>query len=155
MDIFGSQSTPGCVLNEQIARQVYQVLPEQGPIMVIMDRKGNCWPSDSERFAKLNISEVFLRELGAKIDDGDEPVVSQGDGYGLVAAQLATDRTNCGYVMLIFPQYGPETTLANSDLIELVLSQLGLIARLIEKNNFFSGRAARSHETDIRCAHSS
>jgi hypothetical protein len=143
MDIFGSQSTPGCVLNEQIARQVYQVLPEQGPIMVIMDRKGNCWPSDSDRFAAVNIGEVYLRELCAKIDDGDEPIVAHHDGYGVIAASLATERTDCGFVIIILPQHSPEATLADGDMIELVFNQLGLIARLIEKNNLLYERQVR------------
>jgi hypothetical protein len=135
MDIHEPLSSPGFMLNEQIARQVFEVLPEQGPIMLIMDRDGNSWPSDSERFAKLNISESFLKELGAKIDDGAEPVVTQANDCSIVAAQLATERSNCGYVIVALPQYSPESTLINIDLIEMLLNQLGLVAKLIEKNN--------------------
>jgi len=135
MDIYDSLFSQGCMLNEQIARQIFDVLPERGPIMVIMDREGNCWPSDSEEFSKLNISESFLRELCAKIDDGAEPVVTQADDSGIVATQLATERTNCGYVIIVLPQYSPESTLINIDLIEVLLNQTGLIARLIENNN--------------------
>jgi len=135
MDIYESLSSPGFVLNEQIARQIFEVLPEQGPIMMIMDRRGNSWPSDSERFAKLNVSESFLKELCAKIDDGVEPVVTQADDCSIIAAQLATERSNCGYVIIALPQYSPESTLINIDLIEMLLSQFGLLAKLIEKNN--------------------
>ena len=135
MDIYDSLFSPGCMLSEQIARQIFDVLPERGPIMVIMDREGNCWPSDSEEFSKLNISESFLRELCAKIDDGAEPVVTQADDSSIVATQLATERTNCGYVIIVLPQYSPESTLINIDLIEVLLNQTGLIAKLIENNN--------------------
>ena len=135
MDIYDSLFSPGCMLSEQIARQIFDVLPERGPIMVIMDREGNCWPSDSEEFSKLNISESFLRELCAKIDDGAEPVVTQADDSSIVATQLATERTNCGYVVIVLPQYSPESTLINIDLIEVLLNQTGLIAKLIENNN--------------------
>ena len=135
MDIHESLFSPGFVLNEQIARQVFEVLPEQGPIMIIMDRDGNSWPSDSEKFAGLNTNESFLKELCAKIDDGDEPIVTQVNDCSIIAAQLATERSNCGYVIIALPQYSPESTLINIDLIEMLLSQLGLIAKLIEKNN--------------------
>ena len=121
-------------INEQIARQVFEVLPEQGPVLIIMDTNGNCWPSDSEEFSKLNISESFLRELSAKIDDGSEPVVTQVDQFSVIASQLATERTNYGYVIIALPQYSPESTLINIDLIELVLNQVNLIAKLVEKN---------------------
>ena len=92
--MYDSLFSPSCTLNEQIARQIFDILPEQGPIMVIIDRDGNCWPSNSENFSTLNISESFLKELCAKIDDGAEPVITQTNGLSIVATQLATEQTN-------------------------------------------------------------
>jgi hypothetical protein len=135
MDMYDSLFSPSSVLNEQVARQLFEVLPDGGPIMVIMDREGNFWPSDSEEFTKLNISHEFLVEFCDKIDDGDEPVVTQIDDFSIIAAQLATEKTNCGYVVLALPKYSPESTLINIDLIEIVINQVNLVARLIEKNN--------------------
>ncbi len=135
MNMYDSLLSPACVLNEQIARQIFDILPEGGPVMLIMDKDGNCWPSNSEKFAKLNIGESFLREVCAKIDDGTEPVVTQKNDCSVIAAQLATERTNCGYVIVALPQYSPESALVNIDLIEILLSQINLIAMLIEKNN--------------------
>ena len=135
MNMYESLSSPGFMLNEQIARQVFETLPEGGPLMMIMDRQGNTWPSNSHDFAELRISEPFLREVCAKIDDGAEPVMTQFDECSIVAAQLATNRSNCGYVIIALPKYAPESTLANIDLIEILLYQLNLIARLIERQN--------------------
>jgi hypothetical protein len=70
-----------------------------------------------------------------KIDDGDEPVITQADDCGIVAAELATEQTKCGYVIIILPGYNPESTLVNIDLIETLLNQTELTAKLIEKNN--------------------
>ena len=135
MDMYDSLFSPSGVLNEQIARQFFDILPEQGPIIVIMDRDGNCWPSDSEEFFKSNVKESFLRELCAKIDDGAEPVINQANDFSIIAAQLATEQTNCGYMIIALPQYSPESILANIDVIEMLLNQIGLIAKLIEKSN--------------------
>jgi hypothetical protein len=135
MDIYDSLFSPGGLLNEQIARQIFEVLPERGPIMMIMDREGNFWPSDSGKFTELNVGESFLREICAKIDDGAEPVVTQADDCSIVATQLTTERTDCGYVIIALPQYSPESVLINIDLVEMLLNQVGLIAKLIEKNN--------------------
>lgn len=135
MDMYKSLSCPGFMLTEQIARQIFEVLPEGGATIVIIDRESNSWPSDPEEFAKLNISESFLKELCAKIDDGAEPVVTGADDCSVIAAQLATERSNCGYVIIALPQYSPESILINIDLIEMLLNQIGLIAQLIEKNN--------------------
>jgi hypothetical protein len=135
MNIYESLSSPSFMLNEQIARQVFEILPEGGPLMMIMDTEGNSWPSNSHDFAELNISESFLKRICSNIDDGVEPVVAQAEDCSVVGAQLATEKSNCGYVIIALPQYTPESTLANIDLIEMLLNQLNLIARLIEKNN--------------------
>jgi hypothetical protein len=135
MDMYDSLFSPSCVLNEQIARQLFESISEGGPVIAIVDRDGHFWPSDSERFSKLNISESLLRDVQAKVDDGAEPVVTQVDDCSIIAAQLATERTNCGYVIIALPQYSPESTLVTIDLIEMVLNQIGLIAKLIEKNS--------------------
>jgi len=135
MNTSNSLLSPVAALNEQIAMQIFDLLPERGPLMIIMDREGHCWPSDSEQFSKLNISKAFLKELCDKIDDGTEPIVTQANDCSVVAAQLATEHTNCGYVLLAMPQYSPGATLVNIDLVEIVLGQISLIAKLIEKNN--------------------
>ena len=135
MDIYDTLFSPNRGLNEEIAQQIFDILPEDGPMMVIMDKDGNSWPSNTEKFSTLNISESFLRELCAKIDDGAEPVITQADDFSIIATQLATERTDCGYVIIALPQYSPESTLININLIETLLNQTGLIAKLIEKNN--------------------
>jgi len=135
MNMYESLTSASFMLNEQIARQVFEVLPERGPLVLIMDKRGNSWPSDSHEFTKLNISEAFLKELCAKIDDGAEPVVTQAEDCSIIATELATERHDCGYVIVALPNYSPESTLANIDLIEMLLGQFSLIARLIEKNN--------------------
>ncbi|MBN2181236.1 MAG: hypothetical protein JW715_04920 [Sedimentisphaerales bacterium] len=135
MDMYESLLSPAFVLNEQVARQLYEVLPEQGLTILIMDKKGNIWPSDSEEFAKFNINGVDLKELRDKIDDGVEPVITQIDDCSIIASQLATERSNCGYIIIILPQYSPESTLINITLIETLLNQFNLIANLLEKNN--------------------
>jgi len=103
--------------------------------MIIVDTEGRLWASDPEEFSKLSIGESFLRELCAKVDDGAEPVITQAKDASMTAAQLVTERSNCGYVIIALPQYTPESTLININLIETLLRQTALIAELIEKNS--------------------
>lgn len=152
MDIHNSLHSSSSLLNEQVARQMFQILPEGGPMMVIFDRHGNCWPSDTEAFGSLGISQIELREICSRIDDGQEPVMTQIGDHSVVATQLATDHTNCGYIIVALPQHSPEATLANSELIEIVLNQTGLILKLIERNNRLFQRRSLSpggHERDL------
>ena len=136
MDTYNSLYSPVFILNEQIARQIFEIIPENGPVILIIDRNGSSWPNDSEEFSKLNINESFLKELCMKIDDGVEPVITQINNCSIIAAQLATDKNNCGYVIMALPQYNEESTLKNIHLIEMLLNQFSLIAKLIEKNNY-------------------
>ncbi|MFA5239196.1 MAG: hypothetical protein WC476_05740 [Phycisphaerae bacterium] len=123
------------VLNEQITKEIFDILPESGPIMVVMDRYGRRQVSDPEKFSRLNIRDSFWRELCAKIDDGAEPVTTQTDGCSVAAAELVTEQTKFGYVIIILPQHKSESTLTNIDLIETILNQACLIAGLIENNH--------------------
>lgn len=133
MDTYESQLSRSNELNEQIAREIFDILGEDGPVVIIMDREGNRWLSDSARFSDLSISDSFLKELCSKIDDGAEPVVTQMNDVGVVAAELATEETHCGYVVMALPQYNIESTMINFGLVEMLLNQIGLIAKLIEK----------------------
>ena len=138
MDMYDKLFSSGSMLNEQIAHQIFDILPENGPIMVIMNKAGNCWASDCDKFSRLNISESLLKELCGKIDDGAEPVVTQLENFSIIGTQLATEQTDCGYVIVVVPRCSSESVLTNIDLIETLLNQTGLIARLIEKNNLLS-----------------
>ncbi len=135
MDIYGSLFSSSGMLNEQIAKEIFGIMPVQGPFIVILDGKGNYWASDEERFSQIFSDKQQLEQVISRIDDGGDPVISQIDDSSIVATQLATDQTNCGYVILVLEEYSPESTFANMDLIELLLNQIGLVARLIEKNN--------------------
>jgi len=125
-------------LNELIARQVFEVLPERGPLVLILDRDGTCWSSDPETAARLQLNETLLRDLRAKVDDGAEPVLTQVGNASVTMAQLCTERTNCGYVVVALDRHSPESTLANLDLVEALLSQITLIARLTERGSLLT-----------------
>lgn len=145
MNMYNPLSSPRFVLIEQVAQRIFDILPEHGPIMVIMDAEDNFWPSNPEEFSKLSIDQSFLRELCAKIDDGAEPVITQVGDTSITAAQLATEQTNYGYVIVALPQYSPESTLINIGLIETLLNQTALITELIEKNNLLRELQMKLH----------
>lgn len=141
MDTCATTFSATHLLNEQIAHHVFDVLPEHGPLVIFLDRDGACWPSHPEEFAKLNLSAALWRELQAKVDDGAEPVITQVGDASVTITQLSTDRTHCGYVAVAWPRHGPESMLAHIDLVEALLNQITLIARLVEKSSLL----ARSH----------
>jgi len=138
MDTCATTFSATHLLNEEIARYVFEVLPERGPVLIVMDRDGSYWSSNPEEFAKLNLSEALLKDLRAKVDDGAEPVITQVGETSVTISQLSTDRTNCGYVVVALPRHSPECTLTTIDLVEAMLNQITLIARLIEKSSMLT-----------------
>ena len=84
-----------------------------------------------------------MKELSSKIDDGAEPVVTQMNDVGIVARELATEESHLGYVVMVLPQYNIESTMINFGLIEILLNQIGLIAKLIDKSE-------RAYELQMR-----
>ena len=148
MDIYGSMFSQTFVFNEQIASQIFETIPEDGPLVLLVDPENNIWPSDSDQFHNMNISESFLKNLKSKIDDGFEPVITQENDCCFVASQLVTDRNKCGYIIIALPQDTPESILANISIIEMLINQFSLVARLIEKNNHFYEVQAKRHTAD-------
>jgi len=125
-------------LNEQVARQVFEAVPESGLVLAILDRRGNCWPSDSDAFSRLGLDETLLNALCARVDDGVDPArVSVGDAV-VTVTQLATEQTNCGYLVLVEPPRGGDPTRASQDLVEVLFSQISLVARLVEQQGRIS-----------------
>ena len=133
MDTYDAMFSAAYVLNEQIAQQMFEVLPEGGPVLAIVDGGGHYWASDPEAFAQLNVVETLLDDLRAQVDDGAEPAMVQMGDATVMVTQLHTEETNCGYLVLAVPRYNRDMTQTDLDLIEVLLSQITLVARLIEK----------------------
>jgi hypothetical protein len=144
MDMYDAMFSASYTLNEQIARQVFDAMGENGPLLAIMDRSGNCWASDPEAFDRMCPGDTILEDLWAQVDDGFEPAVGQVGDRSVATAQLATEHTNCGYLVLILAQHDPQGTQAGMDLAEALFSQIALVARLIETSSLLS-------DTQVKC----
>lgn len=142
MEMYDTMFSANYALNERIASQVFEVLPESSPLMAIIDRDGHYWPSDTEAFEKLNLSEALLSDLQVKVDDGAEPATTQVGDASVTMVQLATEHTNCGYLLLAAYRCGSESIPAGVDMIETLVSLVTLAARFVEKDGLL-GEAQR------------
>lgn len=144
MDTCDTMFSAPHVLSEQIARAVFEMLPEGGPLLAIMDDGGCRWVSDSEAFAQIHLAELLLDELRAHVDDGVEPVTVQADDVRVTMTQLATEHAHCGYLVLVVPRSASDASQADHDLVEAFLGQITLVANLIEARSLLS-------DTQVRC----
>ncbi len=144
MEMYDAMFSANYALNGRIASQVFEGLPECSPVMAILDRDGNCWPSDAEAFDRLNLSEALLSDLQVKVDDGAEPATTQAGDVSVTMVQLATEHTNCGYLLIAACRTGSDSTPAGFDMIETLVSLITLVAGLIEKEGLLG-------EAQMRC----
>jgi len=131
-------------LNEQIARAVFETLPEGGPVVAIMDGEGHHWVSDPESFARVNLAEPLLDDLRTQVDDGVEPVTVRVGEANVTVTQLATEQTHCGYLVLVTRRSPGGVSTVEHDLVEALLGQFTLAANLIEARCLLS-------DTQVRC----
>ncbi|HSV27386.1 MAG TPA: hypothetical protein VLH60_05785 [Sedimentisphaerales bacterium] len=132
MNLFDAISTSSDIVTGRIASQIFSVLPEDGPGIAIIDRHGHRYTSEPELLGGHGISDEKVRDVCSRVDDGYEPVIAGSEGTTLICTHLSTDRCNYGYVILVMDGYCPVAAVANMPLVEMVLAQLTLIARLME-----------------------
>jgi hypothetical protein len=145
MDAYDAMFSATYVLNERIAQQVFEVMPEGGPLLALVDGSGHYWASDSEAFMQLNLVETLLDDLRAQVDDGLDPAMVQVGDTNVMVTQLHTERTNCGYLVLAVPRDDADMTQTSLDLVEVLLSQILLVANLIERCGLLSDTQAKCY----------
>ncbi|OHB65097.1 MAG: hypothetical protein A2Y77_00395 [Planctomycetes bacterium RBG_13_62_9] len=144
MDTCDMMFSAGHVLSEQVARQVFDALPEQGVVVAIVGHDGTRWQSQPEELSRLGVDEAVLAELRARVDDGAEPAVVRLGDASVTMAQLTTEHTNCGYAIVAVSRSLAKPAVADIALLEAFLSQVSLVARLIERNSLLA-------DTQIGC----
>jgi hypothetical protein len=133
MNLFDAISTTNDLVTGQIASYIFSVLPEDGPDFVIIDRHGHRYTNEPQVLATRNINDEVLKDLCSRIDDGFEPVISKHGETTIVGTHLATDRCNYGYAIMLLPDYCPVSAMTHIHIIETILAQMSLIARLTER----------------------
>lgn len=145
MEMYDAMLSSSGALTERIAGEVFSILPEGSPLMVLIDRGGTCWPSNAEAFEKLNVGGDFLADLQARVDDGAEPAVSQIGDVGVTMVQLATERTNCGYLLLVARRNSSDSTPGGLDMTETLVSLIALAAALVERDSLLAEAQVSSY----------
>jgi hypothetical protein len=143
MDAYDAIVSTHGVLSERVALQVFDALPERGPVVAIMDRAGRCWSSNPQELANLNLPKTLLADLLTRVDDGVDPVFAHAGDTSVAMSQLATENAGCGYLLIAIPRCGSELTQTHIDLIETLMNQIALVASLVERNQVLNGMQAR------------
>ena len=123
------------MLNEQLARIIFDFTGPDGPLVAILDPDGCYRASDELVFEQIFADESLLEKMCVSIDDGDDPLVVAVDGYVIIATQLIAEDVNCGYLIIALENGDSGNKLPNSGLVELLVNQFMAIASLAAKNN--------------------
>lgn len=135
MNIYDTLFTASDMFGEQVARQVFGSIVEDGPFVAIIDETGVCRSSDESRFAEVFDDTAMLNNLLSRIGDGDSPVTACINDCGVVAGQLRVGMGHRGYVIIGLNGCSIDSTVANYDLGVMLLNQINTIASLLDNYN--------------------
>lgn len=141
-------------LLEQFKGYLFDMTELEGPVLMLVDERGELSANHPSRVVFLNEEPGVLTAICSQIDDGYDPCVCPVEGGCVIGTQLATEKTHCGYFLIFLPGYRSETVHANMDLFELLLGQVQLICQLIEKNNHLHQQqlASLTENSTVLCA---
>jgi hypothetical protein len=139
MTITGQEATDKNLVIEKIAEQFFPVLDEDGPSVVFFDGNGKYLTSDKEKALFILADTQMIGHICTCLDDGADPVICSVNGCTVAVSHLVTDAAEYGYILLVLPNHTPESAVANSDIIDIVLNQAGLIARMVDSDFGHSG----------------
>jgi hypothetical protein len=121
------------VLN-QTAQLVFESFENTDITFALISKEGHCITSRPQVVAEVFSNQKLLDSLCQRINDGDEPTMAYIGDYLVAGSALLIDEDNNGFVIMILPGYGPEKASASMDFIEVILSQILLLAREVGRN---------------------
>lgn len=134
-ELYKSLISSSETLMGQLENYLFEVTEPDGPVLILVNPRRQFAANNPHRAAFLNGNPDFLSDFCNRIDDGFEPCVTRVEGGCLIGSQLATETTDCGYILVFMPGYQLDTLRANMDLFELILAQAQLLCQLLDKNN--------------------
>jgi hypothetical protein len=121
------------VLN-QTGQLVFESFENTDITFALISKGGHCITNRPKVVSEVFANRKLLDSLCQRIDDGDEPTMAYLGEYLVAGSALLTDQEDNGFVVMILPGYSPEKTTASMDFIEVILSQISLLAREVGRN---------------------
>jgi hypothetical protein len=118
----------------QIAQAVFNSFANTDIVVAILNHNGSYVSNKLDVFEQVFAERNLLDELCSRVDDGQEPLISQIDGFIVAASCLSSGLENVGYSVMLLPACSFGNTPESVDFIEIMLEQFSLIAGLIEQN---------------------
>ena len=136
-NVFSSES----YLMQEVANRLRGCFDSSEIDMLLFDASGNLQAGNTEILGGLGANQQLFKNICSRIDDGDEPIVSQIDGVGIVASGISGRNASLGYVFILLPGYSPERTIGSLDFLEIIISQVSMNVETIEASLNSSGSA--------------
>ncbi len=114
----------------QIAHAVFDSFASTDIVLAILNHNGSYVANKLDVFEEVFSDQRLLDELCRRVNDGQEPVISQIDGFFVAAAGLSNGFEQVGYAIILLPA----ESFGHIDFIEIILEQFSTIAGLIEQN---------------------
>lgn len=134
-DLYRSLISDTALMSRQFTGAMFDLANPEGLVLIYVSPDYTVTCSHPTRAGFLHSTPDITRKLCGRIDDGDDPCVSDVEDGCIIGTQLQAEQGHAGYFLAFMPGYSSQTVQMNMDFAELILSQAQLIYRLIEKNN--------------------
>lgn len=121
-------SISGTDTEEHLIQSLYDILPEDGATLLLLNREGVIRTGFFDDSISLNhLSATAWEDIVMRLDDGDDPVITGSSDCTLVATELPCPLGPWAYAVVLLPQRSVDSALQSFDLIQMILGQIGLI----------------------------
>ena len=125
----------------KIARTVFDCFQDSDIILTILDRTGSYVSNKVDVFEQVFSRQELLDNLCGRIDDGCEPLIAQLGDYSVAATGFSANGSFGGYAVMLLPGCNLEKAIGCTDFIEIILSQITLLADRVVQDSQIPGLA--------------
>jgi hypothetical protein len=118
----------------QTGQLVFESFENTDITFALISKDGHCITNRPKVVAEVFSNQELLDSLRQRIDDGDEPSMAYLGDYLVAGSALLIGEDNSGFVIMILPGYNAEKATAGMDFIEIILSQISLLAGQVGSN---------------------
>jgi hypothetical protein len=118
----------------QIAQVVFDSFANTDIVLAVLNHNGSYVSNRLDVFEQVFAERTLLDGICRRVDDGQEPVLTQISGFLVAATGISSGLDGMGYAVMLLPARSFEGAFEHLDFIEIILEQFSIIGGLIEQN---------------------
>ncbi len=134
---------------EKIAQLVFDCFGDSDITFALISKDTGCIANNPDVLNTVFSNQKLLDNLCRQIDDGNEPLVTRVDDFLVAATGLSAADENIGYVIMIMPGCSLQNSAGCTNLIEIILRQISLLASQVAHNTQHTSFLSSPYDSQV------